>query len=132
MAYNVTLTSCKNGTLLKCSCKTYALFDGICSHMLAVTEKRGSLNLFQTSTQQQNEIQTKHYIKLHQREQVRSVIKKTWKGKNNVKMQPLTDVFKLEVLDYELDELDYELKLDKEKKAAFGKYWHNDEDFMFI
>ena len=44
MAYTVTLTSCKNGTLLKCSCKTYALFDGICSHILAVVEKRGELN----------------------------------------------------------------------------------------
>ena len=44
MAYTVTLTSCKNGTLLKCSCKTYALFDGICSHILAVAEKRGELN----------------------------------------------------------------------------------------
>ena len=39
MVYTVTLASCKNGTLLKCSCKTYALFDGICSHMLAVPEK---------------------------------------------------------------------------------------------
>ena len=44
MAYTVTLTSCKNGTLLKCSCKTYALFDSICSHILAVAEKRGELN----------------------------------------------------------------------------------------
>ena len=35
---------CKNETLLKCSCKTYALFDGICSHILAVVEKRGELN----------------------------------------------------------------------------------------
>ena len=43
MAYTVTLTSCKNGTLLKCSCKTYALFDGICSHILGVAEKRGEL-----------------------------------------------------------------------------------------
>ena len=43
MAFTVPLTSCKNGTLLKCSCKTYALFDGICSHMLAVPEKRGEL-----------------------------------------------------------------------------------------
>ena len=40
-------------------------------------------------------------------------------------MQPLTDAFKLEVLDYDLE-------LDEEKKAAFGKYWNNDEDFMFI
>ena len=41
MAYTVTLTSCKNGTLLKCSWKTYTLFDGICSHILAVIEKIG-------------------------------------------------------------------------------------------
>ena len=40
-------------------------------------------------------------------------------------MQPLIDVFKLEVLDYDPE-------LDEEKKAPFGKYWHNDEDFMFI
>ena len=43
MAYTVTLISCKNGTLLKCSFKTYALFDSICSHMLVVAEKRGEL-----------------------------------------------------------------------------------------
>ena len=41
MAYTVTIISCKNGTLLKYSWKTYALFDGICSHTLAVAEKRG-------------------------------------------------------------------------------------------
>ena len=43
MAYTVILKSCQNGTLLKCTCKTYALFDGICSHILAVAEKRGEL-----------------------------------------------------------------------------------------
>ena len=43
MAYTVTLKSCKNGTLLKYTCRTYALFDGICSHILAVAEKRGKL-----------------------------------------------------------------------------------------
>ena len=37
------LTFCNSGTLLKCSCKTYAFFDGICSHILAVAEKRGEL-----------------------------------------------------------------------------------------
>ena len=40
-------------------------------------------------------------------------------------MQPLTDVFKLEVLDYAPE-------LDEEKKAAFGKYWHGDQAFTFI
>ena len=43
MAYTASLTFCKNGTLLKCSCKTYAFFDGICSHILAVAEKREEL-----------------------------------------------------------------------------------------
>ena len=43
MAYTVILKSCKNGTLLKCTCKTYALFDGICPHILTVAEKRGEL-----------------------------------------------------------------------------------------
>ena len=43
MAYTVTLRSCKNGTPLKCLCKTYALSDGFCSHMLAVADKRGEL-----------------------------------------------------------------------------------------
>ena len=51
--------------------------------------------------------------------------KKTRKGKYNVKMQPLTDVFKLVVLDYAPE-------LDEEKKAAFGKYWHGDQAFIFI
>ena len=40
-------------------------------------------------------------------------------------MQPLTDVFKLVVLDYAPG-------LDEEKKAAFGKYWHDDQAFIFI
>ena len=77
--------------------------------------KEATLNLFQTSTQQQDETQTKQYIKLHQREQVRSVFKKTRKGKNNEKMQPLTDVFQLDILEYGPE-------LDEEKKAVFGKY----------
>ena len=42
-------------------------------------------------------------------------LKKTRKGKNNVKMQPLTNVFQFGVLEYDPE-------LDEEKKAMFGKY----------
>ena len=52
---------------------------------------------------------------------MRSVIKKARKGKNNVKMQPLTDVFQLDV--------DCDPELDEQKEAVFSKYWHNDEYF---
>ena len=39
-----------------------------------------------------------------------------------MKMQLLTDIFQLDVLDYNPE-------LDKDKKAVFSKYWHNDEYF---
>ena len=60
IAYTVTLKSCKNGTLLKCTCKTYALFDGICSHILAAAEKRWELKsvLDKYTTTGRNSIKT--------------------------------------------------------------------------
>ena len=36
-------------------------------------------------------------------------------------MQPLTDVFRLDV--------DCDPELDEQKEAVFSKYWHNDEYF---
>ena len=52
--------------------------------------------------------------------------KKTRKGKNNVKMQPLTNVFQLDVPEYDLE-------LDKEKKSSVWQiYWHSDEDFYVL
>ena len=47
IANTVTLKPYINSTIFKCSCKTYALFDGSCSHILVVAEKKeGTLNPF--------------------------------------------------------------------------------------
>ena len=114
---------CKNETLLKCSCKTYALFDGICSHILGVAEKRGELKsvLDKQSATGRNSNKT-----VSQAEPKRAGEKchknPPTKAKNNVKMQPLTDVFQLDVLGYDPE-------LDKQKLTVFSKYWHNGEDF---
>ena len=113
MAYTVTLTPSKNGTLLKCSWKTYTLFDGICSHMLVVAEKRGEFKsvLDKYSATEQNSNKT-----IYQAEPKRAgekCLKKSKGRKNNVKMRPLTDVFQLDVLDYDPE-------LDEEKKQCLA------------
>lgn len=64
VVYTVTLTFCKHGTLFKCSCKIYALFDCICSHILARAEKKGKLKSILDKCSATGQTQARQYLKL--------------------------------------------------------------------
>ena len=105
-----------------CDCTKFQQLDGICSHVMAVAERKGSLSCVLEYYQEQgantNKIINKCVPKgagekSHQR--------KPRKGKNNIRSEPITNLNTAEINTLTDPELDVE------KQLEFSEYWHNEE-----
>ena len=107
-----------------CDCSKFQQLDGICSHVVAFVEKKGSLSRVLEYYQEQGANTNKIINKcVPKRAGEKSHRRKPGKGKNNIRSEPITTPNTAEINTL----TDPELNLEKE--LEFSKYWHNEETF---
>ena len=107
-----------------CDCTKFQQLDGICSHVMAVAERKGSLSCVLEYYQEQGANTNKIINKcVPKRAGEKSHQRKPRKGKNNIRSEPITTLNTAEINTLTDPELDVE------KQLEFSEYWHNEEKF---
>ena len=105
-----------------CDCIKFQQLDGIYSHVMAVAERKGSLSrvleYYQELGANTNKIINKCVPK---RAGEKSHHRKSRKGKNNIRSEPITTLNTAEINTLSDPELDVE------KQLEFSEYWRNEE-----
>ena len=107
-----------------CDCTKFQQLDGICSHVMAVAERKGSLSRVLEYYQEQGANTNKIINKcVPKRAGEKSHQRKPRKGKNNIRSEPITALNNADINTLTDPEVDVE------KQLEFSEYWHNEEKF---
>ena len=105
-------------------CTKFQQLDGICSHNMAVAERKGRLSCVLLYYQEQGAKTDKMKNKCVPKQAGEKSQQRTpGKGKNNIRIELITTLNTAEINTLTDPELDVE------KQLEFSEYWHNEETF---
>ena len=106
-----------------CDCTKFQQLDGICSHVMAVAERKGKSSCVLEYYQEQGANTNKINKCVPKQAGEKSHQRKPRKVKNNIQSEPITTLNTVEINALTDPERDVE------KQLKFSEYWHNEEKF---